>query len=749
VQGVGFRPFVYRVAHSLGLTGWVRNDPSGVIVEAQGDDDFLERLAITLKHEAPPLAVIGALTQESLPLLEGESDFRILASGHGAATAEIAPDTDLCEDCLAELFDPANRRFRYPFITCTNCGPRYSIITGLPYDRPLTTMAQFALCPDCRTEYEDPQDRRFHAQPLACPACGPTLGFFDAKGRPVPGDPLEAAIGMLREGRIVAVKGVGGYHLAVAACSSEAVQELRCRKHRQSKPFAVMFRDVAAAGEAAKVDALEERLLTGPERPIVLLAKRESAIALEVAPDSNYLGVMLPSSPLHHLLLNDFGAPLVMTSGNRSSEPVAFADDQAFVNLTGIADYFLTNNRPIRTRVDDSVIRVFHGNPLFLRRSRGYAPRAVQLAGDQPSVLAVGAELKGACCLTRGSQAFLSQHIGDLQNIETLQSLADTVDHLKQLFEIAPVAVAHDLHPDYPSTRFAQEQPEVMLVAVQHHHAHMAACMAENRLTDKVIGVIFDGTGYGVDGTVWGGEFLVGDYADFRRMGSFRQVLLPGGDAAVNEPYRMAVAWLYDTLGADAFSLPADRFPFLHTPEMPLLRQMIERRINAPLTSSCGRLFDAVSALIGVRSTVSYEGQAAIELEAIAEGAAHDRGYPWQIDKIDGRLEIDWRPLFAALLNDIAAGVSPREMAACFHGTVAAASVEMCRCLRQETGVEDVVLSGGVFQNRLLTEGLCLLLKENGFKVFSHRLVPPNDGGLALGQAVIAGRNATFPQSLR
>ncbi|GAM08724.1 carbamoyltransferase hypF2 [Geobacter sp. OR-1] len=737
---MGFRPFVYRVARGLGLTGWVRNDPAGVAIEAQGEAGRLELLFSALEHEAPPLAVIGSLTTESIPLVSGEDGFLILASGTGGATAEIAPDGNVCADCLAEMYDPSDRRYRYPFINCTNCGPRYSIITGIPYDRPLTTMAPFALCQACRAEYENPLDRRFHAQPVACPVCGPALSLVDNSGVPEPGDPVAATVNLLKQGKIVAIKGVGGYHLAVDAGNSAALMELRLRKRRPDKPFAVMVRDIASAREAARLDQLEERLLAAPERPIVLVRRRESGVAPEVAPGSNYLGIMLPATPLQHLLLDGFGAPLVMTSGNRSSEPVAFDDDEAFHALSGIADYFLANNRAIQTRVDDSVIRVFRGNPLFIRRSRGYAPRAIRLAASQPPVLAVGAELKGACCLTREDQAFMSQHIGDLRNVETVAALADTADHLQRLLEIRPVAVAHDLHPDYLSTRFAQEQTGLPLVPVQHHHGHMVSCMAENRLTGQAIGVVFDGTGYGPDGTVWGGEFLVGGPDGFRRMGSFGQALLPGGDAAVNEPYRMAISWLYEARGSAAFELPADRFPFLHTPERPLLRQMIERRFNSPPTSSCGRLFDAVSALIGLRSAVSYEGQAAIELEAMAEGVAADNGYPWEIATADDRLEIDWRPLFVALVADIFAGVAQGIMARRFHSSIAQASVAVCRRLRDETGENAVVLSGGVFQNRMLTEELATLLGANGFAVFTHRLVPPNDGGLALGQAVIAGR---------
>jgi hydrogenase maturation protein HypF len=559
---------------------------------------------------------------------------------------------------------------------------------------------------------------------------------------------LKTAVRLLQQGKILAIKGIGGFHLAVDACNSVAVKELRRRKVRDAKPFALMVTDLEAVSAIAVASSLEERLLSGSERPIVLLKKRnrleaekgERRVAVKVAPGSHYLGIMLPASPLHHLLLNDFGSPLVMTSGNRSTEPIAFRNNEALERLAGIADAYLVHNRPIHTRLDDSVIRVFRGNPLFLRRSRGYAPRALTLRDEQPSILAVGAELKGACCLTRGSQAFMSQHIGDVQNVETLESLADTVEQLKSLLQIKPVAVAHDMHPDYLSTRFAQERTGLPTIAVQHHHAHMASCMAENRLSGTAIGIIFDGTGFGPDGTVWGGEFLVGDCSAYNRLARFRPVPLPGGDAAVREPYRMALSWCYAALGDAGLGIPLAGWTALSDQEQQLLRIVLQKRINSPLTSSCGRLFDAVATLIGLRGVISYEGQAAIEMEAVAENGSPSLAYPFDILEADGLLEIDWRPLFIALLNDLQAGAQQADMARSFHAVVASASLEICRRIQCTTGVEQVVLSGGVFQNRLLTEELCILLSGAGFRVYTHRLVPPNDGGLALGQSVIAGR---------
>ncbi|RNC68158.1 MAG: carbamoyltransferase HypF [Desulfuromonadales bacterium] len=739
VQGVGFRPFVFRLAERHGMTGWVRNTTAGVIIEAEGDAGQLAAFAAGLEREAPPLAVIAGVATAEVPPV-GDTAFTILESEGSSGTVRVPPDGDVCPDCLRELFDPADRRYRYPFINCTNCGPRYSLITGIPYDRPNTTMASFPLCAACRAEYEEPRDRRFHAQPVACPACGPRLSLVDMSGDGVPGDPLEMAIALLEKGKILAVKGIGGYHLAVDALNDAAVRELRSRKKRDEKPFAVMAPDLEAVRRFALPDAVEERLLAGPEHPIVLLRKRpDSPMAPLVAPTNGYVGTMLPYTPLHHLILRDRFTALVMTSGNLSDEPIAYRDDDAQERLAGIADYVLLHDREIHTRTDDSVIRVFRGNPLFLRRSRGYAPREVRLPVAAPNILAVGAELKGTVCLTRGDRAFMSQHIGDLKNAATLASLAETAGHLQRLLEITPELVAHDLHPDYLSTAFAEEIADLPKVAVQHHHAHLASCMAENVLDGEAIGVIFDGTGYGTDGTVWGGEFLVGGYGGYRRAGHFRQVPLPGGDAAVKEPFRMALSHLHDAFGAGLFDLPLPWLAEIGPAERKLFLQMLERRINSPLTSSCGRLFDAVAALIGLRGRVSYEGQAAIELEALAEESVTADVYPFAVFRRNDSAEVDFRLMVRALAEDVATGRSRAEMARAFHATIAAAVADVCGQLREETGLDRVVLSGGVFQNRLLSEGICDILSENGFSVHTHRLVPPNDGGLALGQAAVAG----------
>jgi hydrogenase maturation protein HypF len=741
VQGVGFRPFVYRLAVNAGLTGWVRNTPSGVFLEVQGHEELLNTFLDDLREKIPPLAVITSIGTAEIPT-ETETAFIILKSGGGENSIQIAPDGDVCPDCLQELFEPADRRYRYPFINCTNCGPRYTIITGVPYDRPFTTMASFPLCPLCRAEYENPLDRRFHAQPVACPVCGPRLELLDAQGGVVAGDPLEKAISLLEEGKILAIKGLGGYHLAVDACNTDAVRELRARKKRDEKPFAIMSSDMADVSEYALFDRTEQRLLESFEKPIVLLRKRKgNPIAPLVAPANGYFGVMLPSTPLHHLLLRGSFRALVMTSGNLSDEPIAYRDEDARERLQGIADYYLVHDRGIHTRTDDSVIRVFQGNPIFLRRSRGYVPRAIVLPSSQRSVLAVGAELKGTVCLTRGDRAFLSQHIGDLQNDAVLRSLAETVDHLGQILSIRPEVVAHDMHPDYLSTVYAQSMADLPLIPVQHHHAHLASCMAENRLEGEVIGVIFDGTGYGTDGTIWGGEFLVGGYSSFRRWGHFRQVPLPGGDAAVREPYRMAFAYLHAAFGRELYGL---QLPFLA--EIPaehrkLFLSMVERRINSPLTSSCGRLFDAVASLVGLRHRVSYEGQAAIELEALAEESETRHVYPFVLHEEGDGTTVDFSPMFRKLVQDSADDRERAAMARGFHNTLAAATAAVCDGIRRINGMDRVVLSGGVFQNKLLTEGILSLLTEQGFQVFIQRLAPPNDGGLALGQAIIAGRS--------
>jgi hydrogenase maturation protein HypF len=746
VQGVGFRPFVYRLAGRYGLAGWVRNTGRGVQIEAEGAGTDLDAFCRAIREEAPPLAVISALKVGPLSP-EGASGFLILESAKLMKGGEVSPDCEVCEDCLAEMFDPRDRRYLYPFINCTNCGPRYSIITGIPYDRPSTTMAPFAMCDDCLAEYHDTLNRRFHAQPNACPVCGPRLKLLDLTGAALPGDPLSGTLGALALGMTVAVKGVGGYHLAVDACSQEAVARLRQRKKRDEKPFALLAADLDAVRRIAHCSDQEGRLLSGVERPIVLLRKRQgNPISGLVAPDNGWFGVMLPGNPLQHLLIKGMDSPLVMTSGNLSDEPIAYREADAIERLSGIADLFLTHDREIHTRTDDSVLRLSLGEPLFLRRSRGYVPRGVNLPSLQPSVLAVGAELKGTVCLTRGARGFMSQHIGDLKNAATLACLEETVAHLGRLLEIVPEAVACDLHPDYLSTHFA-ERLSLPRVAVQHHHAHMASCMAENGLDGELIGVILDGTGYGEDGAIWGGEFLLGGYGGFQRRGHFNYLRMPGGDAAVREPYRMAISALYSCYGGELFEKPLPFFATVSPQERALFLKMLERGINSPFTSSCGRLFDAVSALIGVRTRISYEGQAAIELEALAERGTPSMPYPYQVLSADCH-RIDFAPMISAICGDLAKDRDAADIARAFHHTVARGILDLCVRIREESGASRVVLSGGVFQNRLLTEETALLLTAGGFEPYCHRLVPPNDGGLALGQAVIAGKRLQISKGL-
>ena len=604
---MGFGPFVYRLASELDLAGFVLNDERGVLVEVEGRDGAVDGFLRRLAEEAPPLASVEAVRPRDVAPA-GERGFRILASPHGGEPeALVSPDTATCADCLRELFDPADRRYRYPFVNCTNCGPRFTIVRGVPYDRPLTTMAGFEMCPRCAAEYEDPADRRFHAQPNACPECGPTPALGDLRGDAA----LRAAVAALREGAVVAVKGIGGYHLACLAAREPAVAALRARKHREDKPFAVMVRDVAAARALVALTDEEAALLAGRDRPIVLAPRRSDApVAASVAPRSADLGVLLPYSPLHHLLLADAGEPLVMTSGNVSDEPIAHEDEDALARLAGIADLVLCHDRPIHTRTDDSVLRaVPRRRPLLLRRSRGFVPDSLPLPGDGRPLLACGAELKSTFCVAKGARAWVSHHIGDLKSYEVLQAYEAGIEHFERLFAVVPEVVAHDEHPDYLSTRYALARGGVETVAVQHHHAHLAACLAEHGETGRAAGAIYDGSGYGRDGSVWGGEILVGDLRDFERAAHLWPVRLPGGDAAVRQPWRMAVAWLLEA-GWDG-PLPG--------PDADQVAELVRTGLSSPWTTSMGRLFDAVAALCGLRDEVTYEGQAAIELEAIAD----------------------------------------------------------------------------------------------------------------------------------
>jgi hydrogenase maturation protein HypF len=734
VQGVGFRPFAYRLAEELGLGGWVLNDEHGVLLEVEGEPAALSRFLERLSAEAPPLAAVERLATEELPT-RGEQGFEIVASQtRGTPDALVSPDSATCEDCLRELFDPLDRRYRYPFINCTNCGPRFTIVRGVPYDRPLTTMAGFEMCDACRVEYEDPGDRRFHAQPNACPQCGPSVRLLDARGA----DALPAAGVALREGRILAVKGLGGYHLACDAANEQAVSALRSRKHREDKPFALMARDLGGARALVELTSAEEELLEGRERPIVIARRRAGVgVAASVAPFSPDLGVMLPYSPLHHLLLDEAGRTLVMTSANVSDEPIAYEDDDALGRLGTIADLFLVHDRPIHMRTDDSVLRSLGSRrkPLMLRRSRGYVPESLALPVEAARpLLACGAELKSTFCVARGRRTWVSHHIGDLENWETLRSFRTGVEHFERLFAVTPELVIHDLHPDYLSTKYALEREGVEHVAVQHHHAHLAACLAEHGESGPAVGAIYDGTGYGPDGTVWGGELLVGGLEDYERAGRLRPVTLPGGSQAIREPWRMACAWLAAATGEDEPELPATLRAAVEPQRWEQVAELARTGVASPQTTSMGRLFDAVSALCGLRATVNYEGQAATELEGRA-----DRGeagsYPLHLSA-DG--ELDARATVVAVLADLAADVPPGLISARFHNAIAAATAEACVVLAERAGLDTAVLSGGVFQNRLLLESTVERLADTGLRVLVPERLPPNDGGISFGQAAVA-----------
>ncbi|MGI9019650.1 MAG: carbamoyltransferase HypF [Solirubrobacterales bacterium] len=744
VQGVGFRPYVFRLASELGLTGWVLNDERGVVLEAQGDGGAVEELIRRLPADAPPLAEVEAVEVAAARPTE-EPGFRIADSvGGGEPEALVSPDTATCADCLRELFDPADRRHRYPFINCTNCGPRFTIVQGVPYDRPQTTMAAFVMCDACQAEYEDPRDRRFHAQPNACPDCGPRARLVGRAAR----DPIATAAELLGSGSILAVKGLGGYHLACRADHDEAVSALRARKHREDKPFALMARDLGTAAELVELAPADETLLSGPERPIVIARRREgAAVAAAVAPRTRDLGVMLPYTPLHHLLLADATATLVMTSGNLSDEPIAFADEDASSRLGEIADAFLVHDRPIHIRTDDSVARSLRpatsDAPLLIRRSRGYAPRSTPLpANATRPILACGAELKSTFCVAKGARAWVSHHIGDLKNWETLESFRDGIAHFERLFAVVPEVVAHDLHPDYLSTKHALERDGVERVAVQHHHAHLAACLAEHGAEGPAVGAIYDGTGLGPDGTVWGGEILAGGLEGFARRGLLFPVRLPGGDRAALEPWRMACAWLVATTGEEVPGIPAALAGEVEPESWEAICDLIPTGLNSPPTTSAGRLFDAVSALCGIRAAVTYEGQAAAELEGLAD-PAETGAYPMPL--IDagnghgaGAVILDARETVRALVGDLRDGAAKEIVAARFHNGLGRATAAALTQECEAAGVDLAVLSGGVFQNRLLLERTAALLREASVRVLIPQRLPPNDGGISYGQAAIA-----------
>lgn len=745
VQGVGFRPHVHRLARDLGLAGCARNVAGGLEVEIEGERETVEEFTRRIESDAPPIAVIESVQTEDLPVA-GDVQFTIIPSREGAqGEIYVSPDVAICGDCLRELADPDDRRYRHPFINCTNCGPRFTIIEGVPYDRPRTSMAEFEMCEPCRKEYGDINDRRYHAQPVACPDCGPRLLFVAGSRREERADALAAARAMLVEGRIVAVKGLGGFHLACDADDDEAVRRLRRRKHREARPLAVMTRDLETARSFAEVSGPAETLLTGPEAPIVLLPKAGKPLSESIAPDTDTYGVMLPYTPLHVLLLDDLPVrALVMTSGNLSDEPLATDNEEAMERLGQIADGFLMHDRDIFIGCDDSVIRPTERGPVMMRRSRGYVPFPVRLPGhladDPPTVLAVGGHLKNTFCITRGTNAFLSQHIGDLEDLETLRYFERSVEHFQMLLQVEPEALACDLHPDFLSTRHAEglmNRRGLPLARVQHHHAHLAAVLADNHEPGPAVGLICDGTGYGADGTIWGCELLVGDATDYEREGHLRYVPLPGGDAAVHEPWRVAAAWLRDTYGPNfAEELRIGFVDRLDRDAWRTLAEMIERGVNCPMASSAGRLFDAVAAIIGLGDRVQYEAQAPMRLEAVAERGA--KPYAYAINETGTALEIDPRPTFRAIVDGLDGGMDRGRIAGRFHATFVAMLADAAERVANERGIELVALSGGTFQNRIVLEDLMSELEHRNLRPIIHRSTPPGDGCLALGQAAVA-----------
>ena len=742
VQGVGFRPFIFNLALEHQLAGWVRNSASGVDIEVTGNKKDLQNFLEQIPLAAPPLAEIDSIESQEIKL-QDFSGFKIVSSkGKRSDFIPVSPDVAVCGQCLAELFDPEDRRYRYPFINCTNCGPRFTIIKDIPYDRPKTTMAGFEMCTDCREEYENPRDRRFHAQPVACAVCGPQVWLETASGEKLAEKEtaIQQARQLLSEGKILAIKGLGGFHLACDATNTAACEKLRKRKKRPAKPFALMAFDIETIKFFAEVTPAAEKLLSSPQSPIVLIPNKEgTAISPSVAPGQSTLGFMLPYTPVHLLLLQpDDGYPpaLVMTSGNRSNEPILHENQSARETLSEIADAYLMHNRPIHKRIDDSVFTVINEKPYPIRRARGFAPNPIRLQHDLPQVLGAGPQMKNTFCLTRDKYAFLSHYIGEMDNWETYQDYKSAIQHYEALFRIKPEAIGYDLHPDYIATKYALERASaenLQAFPVQHHHAHLAAGLIEHGLPpDEIIGgLIFDGTGYGSDGTIWGGEVLVGNCADFTRVFHLQNVPLPGGDAAIRNPARMALStlWAYD-LPWEAHLLPNQALSDI---ERAALKNQLEKNINAPLTSSMGRLFDAVAALIGVRQSITYEAQAAIELEALAD--RDEVGYyPW---RMDGKL-VDVKPTLEAILNDLAKDVTKPTIAGRFHNTIAHLSLGLAELTRKEAAISKFVLSGGVWQNKLLLEKTLPLLTNNGFLPLIHQQTPPNDGCVAFGQAMIA-----------
>ena len=737
VQGVGFRPFIHRQVTKFSLCGWIRNTSEGVELELEGSADAIEGFLAELRPSAPKLAYIESVRLTDLAEPKGYKDFQIIGSKElDSRNTLISPDVAICEDCLRELRDPADRRHGYAFINCTNCGPRFSIIKDVPYDRAKTTMAAFPMCEDCAAEYGDIENRRYHAQPDCCSACGPQLFYLDAEAQPVEGEPVALAAKALKEGRIVAVKGLGGIHLACRCDDEAVVSRLRSRKLRDEKPFALMCRDMDAVKRFCKVSAEEEAALTSHRRPIVLLEKKDKG-SFSYLSDNSSIGVMLPYTPLHYLLFDNSPEALVMTSGNRSDTPIQIKNEEALTQLRGIADGFLLHDRDIENRCDDSLLRVVEGQEYLLRRSRGYAPFPLTLSGGQGGTLACGAEQKATFSLSKQNYVFLAPHIGDLKNVQTLENYESGIKLYERLFDAKPQRLVCDLHPDYLSTNYAEERAKkeaLPLLRVQHHHAHMTACMADNNLDEPCIGIIWDGTGYGGDGTIWGGEFLLGDYSGFERRGHLRYIPLPGGDKVTKELWRTAISLLTEAGEAAEEFFPPKAVQRVQT--------MLSANLNCPKSSSMGRLFDGVSAILGIKTEASYEGQGAVLLEAAADEGVQ-RVYPYEIVEEKGCHCIDWRPLISAICEEKRSKLPVGNMAAAFLNTLCAMAVELCQRIREESGVSKAVLSGGTFQNQYLLKRLTELLQEEGFAVYRHRRVSCNDEGISFGQTAIAEKGKT------
>ncbi|MEO0293001.1 MAG: carbamoyltransferase HypF [candidate division WOR-3 bacterium] len=743
VQGVGFRPAVYRLAKKHNIKGIIFNNTKGVVLDLEASSEELNAFLKDLRRNPPPLSRIDSVSFEELPLKK-YLDFEIIESKEEEEKITlVSPDIAICNDCEREILDPKDRRYLYPFINCTNCGPRFTITKSLPYDRKNTTMNKFKMCERCEEEYNDPEDRRFHAQPNACGDCGPSLKLLMSNGEEIKEDPISKTIELLREGKIVAIKGLGGFHLACNAKDKKAIKILRERKRRPYKPFALMAKDICIIEKFAFVSNIEKELLESPEAPIVLLKKKEnSLLPEEIAPLNNFLGFMLPYTPLHFILFqkSPLMEVLVMTSGNKEDEPIAFDNEEAIKRLRDIADYFLIHNRDIWIQVDDSICKVIEKEPLIIRRSRGYAPAPIKSPFESKKrIIGFGAHKHNTFSISRGDEIFISHYVGETDNVETIKAFERGINHFIDFFDLQPDVAVVDLHPNYEATKFGRkwaEENKKPIIEVQHHHAHIASCLLDNKVQEKVIGIAWDGTGYGTDGKIWGGEFLIADFTSYERRAHLKYIPLPGGEFAIKEPWRMGVTYLYKTFGDDFFNLNIEFVKKLDREKCRFIKKMIDRKLNTPETSSIGRLFDAVSAIIGIRDFITYQGQAAIELEMIAN-EEEENEYAINIEKEGNFYIIDPLPIIRGIVEDIIRKISPNLISSRFHQSLVKMILKVSILLREETGINKVCLSGGVFQNTVLRGRVTKELKREGFEVFNHREIPPNDGGISSGQAII------------